>query len=147
MDSYRALFVASLVLLMVIAGCGTGGGYNPNNVTVTVSPAAVTIPANGQVTLQATVNGLCSTCTSSIQYWSIAEDPDNSVNCTWSTMPPTGPCPGGTIQQIPGGLSSSLTVTYYAPSTPGTFQVSAAWCICFTPAIIKQGMSVITVSP
>jgi len=32
-------------------------------------------------------------------------------------------------------------VTYYAPSTPGTFQVSAAWCICFTPAIIKQGMS------
>ena len=34
MDSYWALFVASLVLLMVIAGCGTGGGYNPNNVTV-----------------------------------------------------------------------------------------------------------------
>jgi hypothetical protein len=57
-NSHRVLCVASLVLLIVIGGCGGGGsGFDPNNVTVTVSPAAVTIPASGTKTLQATVKG------------------------------------------------------------------------------------------
>src|SRR5437016_12002829 len=36
--------VASLVLLIVIAGCGGGSGTNFNNVTVTVSPVTATVP-------------------------------------------------------------------------------------------------------
>ena len=66
MDLSRALCVGLLVLLIFITACGSGGGSLdpnfPNNVTVTVSPSAVTIPANGQVTWQATVHGHFSGC-------------------------------------------------------------------------------------
>jgi hypothetical protein len=141
MNSCRALFfVAPLVLLIVIAGCGGGGGgFDPNNVTVTVSPAAATVAANGQVTLQATVSGLCSSCRPTVS-WSIAELASGS-QCNWmGTTPPAGPCPDGTIQ---GAEAGSLTVTYHAPSTSGTFHVVAQELVTFT--ITKQATSVITV--
>jgi hypothetical protein len=140
----RALCVPSLVLLIVITGCGTSG-FNPNNVTVTISPATATAPENGQVPLQATVNGLCSGCVPSIQEWSITEN--EGSGCTWMNTPPAGPCPGGTIQEAATG--TSLTVTYFAPSAPGTFHVIADVCLCFevNPPVSKEGTSVITVSP
>jgi hypothetical protein len=153
MNSNRFLWIVSFALLIVIAGCGTGAGYDANNVTVTVSPAAATVAADGQVTLQATVKGLCSGCGSMIQQWSIAEDPSDGVNCTFFEAPPIGPCPGGSIQETVGGLSSSLTVIYFAPSTPGTYHVTAEWStaggisIGGGSPVFKDGTSVITVSP
>jgi hypothetical protein len=56
---------------------------DPKNVTVTVSPAAATVVADGQVTLQADVKGLCSTWASMIQQWSIAEDPSGGASRTF----------------------------------------------------------------
>ncbi len=141
-DSGRSLFFVTLVLLLIAtAGCG-GGGFNANKVTVAVAPAAVTVSASGQVTLQATVHGLCSSCNPSINVWSITEN--NGVNCSWIDTPPSGPCPGGTIQETGGNF---LTVMYHAPSASGTFHVIAEWCDCFAnPIISKDGTSVITVS-
>jgi hypothetical protein len=145
MNSARALCAGSMVVLFLIAGCGSGSdGFDPNKVTVTVSPAAVTIPAGDAVTLQATVKGLCSTCISLINEWKITEN-GGSPNCTWFDTPPLGPCPGGTIQEVTGG--NSLTATYHSPSTSGTFHVVAEWCICFGSSITKDGTSVVTVSP
>jgi len=150
MDSYRARFVASLVLLMVTAGCGTGNNnsFNPNNVTVTVSPPTVTIPTNGQVILQATVTGLCSACIASFQSWSITENPSGADCATYVGITPPGPCPAGTLQ-IPNG--DALTVTYFAPNTPGTLHVNAEWedFVNFTgpPVATKVGTSVVTLSP
>jgi hypothetical protein len=140
---YRALG-GLLVLMVVLAGCG-GGGYNANNVTVTVAPATATIPANGQMTLQATVNGNCSGCAGSIYAWSVSEN--NGADCEWFTTQPDGPCPGGTIQETAGGPSSTLTVTYFAPSTSGTYHVVAGWSAGFGAPVSKDGTSVITVSP
>jgi hypothetical protein len=146
MNSYLALFVAPLVLLVAVAGCGGGGGFNPNNVTVAVSPATATIPANGQVTLQATVNGLCSTCTPAIFLWSVtAGDSNGDSGCDWFTTPPSGPCPSGTIQETAGG--NTLTVTYFAPSTAGTYHIVAEWSGGFGSPVTKDGTSVISVSP
>ena len=145
MNSYRAFYVASLVLLIVITGCGGGSGFDPNKVTVTVSPATVTIAANGQVTLQATVKGAPINAVSS---WTIAELKTNGASgaqCNWvGTTPPAGPCPDGTIQ---GADAGSLTVTYHAPSTPGAFRVIAEWSAAFNPIVTKDATSVITVSP
>jgi hypothetical protein len=141
----RALGVESLVLLIVIAGCGGGGSSSsdPNNVTVTVSPPAVTVSASGQVTLQATVNG--SSAAPALN-WTIAELQTNGASgaqCNWSgTTPPAGPCPDGTIQ---GADASSLTVTYLAPSTSGTFHVIAQDNVSMT--LVKAATAVITVSP
>ena len=144
----RLRCVPGFALLIVFAACGSGP-YNFNQVSVSVSPAAVTIPVNGTVTLQATVSGLCSNCVGLIQYWTIAEDPNNGWSCFWFTTPPAGPCPGGTIQPSNSqGVFDTHTVTYYAPSTPGTFHVSAVWCDCagsLTNA--KTGTSVVTVDP
>ena len=122
MNSYRAFYVASLVLLIVMTGCDRGSGFDPNKVTVTVSPPAVTIPASGQVTLQATVKGAPISAVSS---WTIAELKTNGASgaqCNWVGTTPPGPCPDGMIQ---GADAGSLTVTYHAPSAPGTFHVIA----------------------
>jgi len=40
-----AFLAVPVILLIVIFGCGTGG-VDPHNVTVTISTAEVTIPAN-----------------------------------------------------------------------------------------------------
>jgi hypothetical protein len=92
--------------------------------------------------LQATITGLCSTCSPSINTWTISEDTSGG-GCVWSNTPPTVPCPSGTIQLVvPGNF---LTATYHAPSTSGTFHVVAEWCICFGSSITKDGKSTITV--
>jgi hypothetical protein len=142
------LHTAVVVLLAgLISGCG--GGYNANNVTVSVSPAAVTVPTNGQVTLQATVNGFCSGCMPQIE-WSISEN--NGAGCTWGGVnsPPAGPCPGGTIQGQGTAGPLSPTVIYFAPNASGTFHVSASQNVGVTEnllAQVKEGTSVVTVSP
>ncbi len=149
MNCRAPLLVESLALLIVITGCG--GGYSQsdrlNKVTVTVSPAgAVTIPPGGEVTLHAMVTG-----SSRHSVALFGASPDYQTNgasgarCNWSdTTPPAGPCPDGTIQ---GEDTSplSVTVTYHAPSTSGTFHVIAEWSTAFTPAVVRDGTSVITV--
>jgi hypothetical protein len=147
MKSNQVLCLTSFVMLIVLAGCGYGS-FDPNNVTVTLSPATATVSADGQVPLQATVHHNCTGCTP-LYNWLIAENGD--VNCSWIAdyTPPAGPCPGGTLQQpeaLPGG-----TVTYFAPSTPGKFHVTAQ-SLYFTnilgpPTTTKQATSVITVRP
>ncbi|MGA8492097.1 MAG: hypothetical protein WB711_16845 [Terriglobales bacterium] len=147
MHSRRPLCSAMFALLIITVACGGGPGVvlgsgNPD-VTVTISPAAATIPEGGKVTLQATLKGLCSECISFITFWSVVEN-DNNV-CLWGgvNMPPIGPCPGGTILLNPPA-GNTLIVTYYAPSTPGTFHVTAEYSIV---GVDSHGTSVITVSP
>jgi hypothetical protein len=142
---YRVLSVGLLVLLMT--GCGGGNeGFKANNVTVSISPATASVAASSQVTLQASVKGLCSTCASDIFSWSISENATaGASSCNWFDTPPVVPCPAGTIQ---GTSQSTLTVTYHPPSTPGTYHVVAEWCDCLgSPTVKKTGTSVITVTP
>lgn len=142
--NHRALFfVAPLFLLIVIAGCG-GGGFNESNVTVNVSPASASVAASGQVTLQATVRGLCSSCPPLVT-WRIVEQQTNGSSCQWQgATPPAGPCPDGTIQGA--DAPPALAVTYHAPSASGTFHVTAEWCDCFAnPPVVKDATAAIIV--
>jgi hypothetical protein len=144
MNLSRALCMGSFALLIITAGCGGGSGFDTNNVTVTVSPSSVTIPASGQVTLQATVEG--SPAAPALT-WTITELQTNGASgsqCNWQgTTPPAGPCPDGTIQ---GADASPYTpVTYLAPSTSGTFHVVAQDDVSLTS--VKSGTAVVTVSP
>jgi hypothetical protein len=147
MKSNQASGVTSFVMLIVLAGCGYGS-FDPNNVTVVLSPATATVSADGQVRLQATVHHNCTGCTP-FYNWLVAENGD--VNFSWvvDSAPPVGPCPGGTLQQ-PSGLQGA-TVTYFAPDAPGKFHVTAQ-SLYFTnilgpPTTTKQATSVITVGP
>ena len=137
----------SLVLLLFIAGCGGGGGTVSSSVTVTVSPATVTIPISDQVTLQATVKGTSNDANPSLN-WSIDELKTNGASgaqCNWlDATPPAGPCPDGTIQ---GADANSSTVTYHAPSSAGTFHITAEIIVSLSPPVLKDGTSVITVGP
>jgi hypothetical protein len=56
MNSRRALCGPLVVLIVIAGGCG-GAGLNSITAVATASPAAVTVPVNGHVTLQATVSG------------------------------------------------------------------------------------------
>jgi hypothetical protein len=150
MYSYRIFYMGSLVLLILVtAGCAGGGrSVNDNDVTVTVSPAVVTVPANGQVTLQATVTGT-GTATNALT-WSMAELQTNGASgaqCDWLDTPPEGPCPDGTIQQ--NSAANFEAVTYHAPGTSGgPFHVIAEWSTVDAGVVItKDGTSAITVSP
>jgi hypothetical protein len=146
MNSLRTIWLGLLVVTTAMTGCSTGGGFNANNVTVTVSPATAAVPASGKAVLMATVHGLCSTCVPSINLWYVNENnPANGSICDWFTTPPTAPCPAGTIQLTEGGDSSTLTVTYFAPSTPGTYHVVAQWALLTGP--VQDGESVVTVGP
>jgi hypothetical protein len=146
MSSYRPLRAIPVVFLIVLAGCGSGS-FNPNNVTLTISPAAATIPTNGQVTLQAILKNNCPGCMGPIQSWTIAENPSGANCTTFVGIVPSGPCPAGTIQ-IP---VTSLTVIYVAPNTPGTNHITAEWDAFDNfngpPTVTKDATSVITVSP
>jgi hypothetical protein len=143
-NSNRFLCAVSIVLLVVLTGCGAGGGYDAGSVTVTVSPVAATVAASGQVNLQAAVHGFCTGCMPQI-VWSVAENFPN--NCTWVDMntPPAGPCPGGTMQGQGAEGPLSETVIYFAPSTAGTYHISASQFV--TLSLTVQAASVITVSP
>ena len=149
MIPYRVLSVA-LLSMLIATGYGESNkdlGF-ANRVTVSISPATASVAANSQVTLQATVNGLCSGCASDIFAWSISEDAtEGGSACDWFDTPPTVSCPAGTIQQTEGASESTLTVTYHAPSTPGTYHVVAEWCDCLGSGIKKTGTSVISVTP
>jgi hypothetical protein len=138
MNACRSIWVSTLGLLIIVAGCGTG--FDPNNVNVTVSPATAAVSENGQTTLQANVNDLCSTCSPEIG-WSVTEN--NGLLCSWVDTQPSGPCPGGTIQVLAFG--NSPTATYIAPNTTGVFHVVAEDVVTFT--IMKEGTSVVTVTP
>lgn len=144
-----------LVLAVSFLGCGSSQGYNANNVTVAVSPATATVHASGKVELQATVTGLCSSCMPEIDSWGITEDAgpgdSNGSSCDWFTSngPPITSCPAGTIEETPGGPSSTLAVTYHAPGTPGTYHIVAQCCgggLLGTLPPLKQGTSVMTVT-
>lgn len=143
MNLSRALCVTLLVLLIVTVGCGGGSSFDPNNVTVAISPSAATIPTSGQVALLAIVKG--SPAAPALT-WSIVELQTNGASgsqCNWSgSTPPAGPCPDGTIQGVDAG---SLKVTYLAPSTTGTFHVIAQDNVSLT--LVKDATAVVTVSP
>lgn len=149
LNPQRALYVLAFVLLIVSASCGISGNkLNPNNVSVSVSPATAATPTNGQVPLQATVQGLPSAYISSISLWTITENPSGADCATDVGITPPGPCPAGTIQLTD---ADELTVTYFAPSTPGTYHVNAEWedfvNLSGPPLATQTGTSVITVSP
>lgn len=132
-----------LIFVVVIPGCG-GGGFDRNKVTVTVSPAAVTIPPNGEVTLQATVRGTDNDPAQPVN-WSIKELQTNGssgAQCNWWDTPPVDPCPFGTIQLT---VAPGRTATYHAPSSTGTFHVVVEWGGFLDPA--KDATATITVAP
>ena len=146
MNSCRTLWLAvSLAFLFVISGCGGSSGdkFNPNNVSVTVSPASANVAVGGQVPVQATVNNDCSGCAPSV-LWSIQEMQVNGATgaqCNWSgSTPPDGPCPYGTIEG-----TETTSVTFHAPSTTGTVHVEAEWTFISNPPISKTATSAITV--
>lgn len=146
MSSRRnCLLAASLILLIVVSGCGgSSSGFDPNNVTVSISPPTATVAEGGQVTLQATVSG-CSSCAPAVT-WSIRELQTNGASgaqCNWqSPTPPAGPCPDGTIEE--GGTPPFVTVTFHAPSSPGTIHIIAEWTLASNPPVTKDGTAAIT---
>ena len=143
------LRVAFLVLSTGLTlACGSGQ-FNPNEVAVMISPQTAAVATNGQTTLQATIKHDCNGCLPLLT-WTINEN--EGASCDWlDNVPPTGPCPAGTLQASGGAFPSGLTVTYIAPSTPGTFHVTAEWDyspdLFGPPTITVLASSVITVTP
>ncbi len=138
MNSYRSVCFATLVLLVVCAGCGGGKPLPPP--TEALAPATATVAVNGQVPVVLTVSGLCGTCSLPGVAWGIDED---GGGCNWTTTLPAGPCPGGTIQITGADVGDSLTVMYFAPSAPGTYHVRGQAILVG----VAGAVSTVTVTP
>src|SRR5271163_4084274 len=148
MSRHLTLYITSLFLLMAFAACGSSSKFNPNNVSVSVSPATANVATSGQLPLQASVQGLGSGIPSSVTLWTITENPTTSDCAVYVGIVISDPCPAGTIQIA---NSTELTVTYFAPTTAGTYHVVAEWedFVNFTgpPLATKTGTTVVTVGP
>ena len=126
--------VGRVLILVVFVGCllgvwGCGGGsqhFDPNSVTVTITPAKANVPAGGTLTLQGTVNGECSSCAPSLLFeiQEIMTPGASGTQCNWVTGDslPAGPCPYGTLEI---GLGLTTKAIFHAPSTPGTVHIIA----------------------
>jgi hypothetical protein len=148
MNSCRIVYVCTLAVFIALAGCG-GKQTNFNNVTVTVSPTAATIPTGGQTSLTATVTGLPGGASPALN-WTITELTGNGASgaqCTWIAggTPPSGPCPDGTIEMQ--SAMNETAATYFAPGAAGTFHVNVQWSSISNPPVIKSAMATIIVTP
>ena len=151
MHSCRGLLSAApLLLLIAISGCGGGGGdqVHTNDEVVSVAPPTATVSAGGQVTLQASVSGCGGApCPAPAFTWAIGELQTNGATgaqCNWQgATPPPGPCPNGTIEGA--DTPPFVSVTFHAPSTPGTIHVLAQVFEFSNPPVVKTGTAVITV--
>jgi hypothetical protein len=105
-----------LSICLLIAACG-GSSNTPANLQIQFSPAAPTVAVNSsiQITANTTPNFLQNDAQAT---WSIAGEGNECIQA-----PPTSACPSGTLQWVVTAYQP-LTVTYNAPSTPGTYQVS-----------------------
>jgi hypothetical protein len=138
------------LMLVVIAGCGGGADHwDPNNVTVTVSPASANVAPSGTLDVQATINNLCKTCAPDALFviGEMETDGASGSQCNWSTgdPQPVGPCPDGTIEV---GIGASTKATFHAPNTTGTVHVIAEWFAQdpkTNQTIIKSATATITV--
>jgi hypothetical protein len=148
------LFLASIALLLPTVACG-GGGWDPNNVVVTLSPASATVASGAQISLQATVTGLPSDGGNPALTWAIVElqsAGSTGAQCNWrgSSTPQAPSCPDGTIElPMPTDLAkgpNTTTAIYHASGSTGTFHVIVNWSTGFTPAITKSATSTITVT-
>ena len=131
----QALCVESLVLLIVITGCGGGSGSQTQQSDGDRFTGGRHDPPSGEVTLQATVTGSPGTprplehrrTTDKWCQRRAVQLVGYHAAC-W-TMP----------RRYDSGRrhpSTSVTVTYHAPSTSGTFHVIAEWSTAFTPALL-----------
>ena len=125
MSRFRVAFATTVAGLMVLlAGCGTGGLPHSNQVTASVTPAQATVSIGGSVALTGSATGFTA---APIIQWYIQESRDISFtnNCGFLTSeaPPQTGCPYGyvmfaDVSQFPSSAA------YYAPSTPGTYHVT-----------------------
>lgn len=122
-----ALFLLAFASLAAMLCCGGASDLpHSSQVTLTITPAAATIPANGTVDLQGTVVGLSSP---TLDWWQQdhhdAMGINGSQNCDHLTDPVLIPgCRFGYLTGSGMIQAASAVATYHAPPTPGTYHVT-----------------------
>lgn len=108
------------VVVVFLTACGGGSMPAPAPLQITLSPSAPSVGVNSSVAIMAQITPALQKNVSTT-LWSIAGE--SQGECTQS--PPSSQCPNGTLewQLLPSGYSVTA-VTYFAPSTPGSYQVS-----------------------
>ena len=140
--------VASFTLLLVLIAtsmliaCGGSSSNTPLPLQIQFSPAAPSVAANSSVQITATTNPPFLQNAAQAT-WSIVGESSDCIQA-----PPTSACPSGTLQWEVTAYQP-LTVTYNAPSTPGTYQVSLQakiFDIAYSNKVDYQGAATVTVT-
>ena len=139
-----ASFASLLALIgtFLLTACGGSSSNTPRPLQIQFSPAAPSVAANSsvQITANTTPNFLQNDAQAT---WSIVGESSECIQA-----PPTSACPSGTLQWEVTAYQP-LTVTYNAPSTPGTYQVSLQAKIfdsAYPNKVDYQGAATVTVT-
>ena len=124
-----ALLFLALASFAAILSCGGASDLpHSSQVTLTITPAAASVPVNGAVDLQGSVVGLSDP---TLDWWQQEHHDQTGINgsqdCDYVTQVTTyivSTCTAGYLTG-PGMVSaSSSTEVYHAPATPGTYHVT-----------------------
>ncbi len=124
-----ALFLLALASLASLLSCGGASDLpHSSEVTLTITPAAATIPVNGSIDLQGNVVGLSNP---TLDWWQQDHHDATGINgsqdCDYVrqvTPYILSTCTAGYLTG-PGMVNAATsTEVYHAPSTPGTYHIT-----------------------
>ncbi|MGC2112322.1 MAG: hypothetical protein WA655_22575 [Candidatus Korobacteraceae bacterium] len=125
---HRLSLLVTSLLLFVVTGCGGGNSSNtPAALTIQLSPAAPSVPVNASIAIDAQTSPSLPKYTGTLT-WSI-QGYSSPTDCTEvmgnpESAPPISGCPRGWLAWGPSLTGyTPLGVYYYAPDTPGNYQV------------------------
>jgi hypothetical protein len=110
----------ALLVIGLLASCGGSSSTTPAPLQITLTPSAPSIVVNSSVAITAETTPTFPKYLGQMT-WSVPGE--SQALCT--QVMPSSSCPNGTLtwELQPPGFPPSA-VTYYAPSTPGSYQVS-----------------------
>jgi hypothetical protein len=149
-ERFALWFVPVLIAIGLLTSCGGGGSTGIANLQIQLTPPAPSLAVNSSVLISAQTEpsktGYFETLT-----WTVQGFPTSCVEVVENpqSAPPLSPCPNGWLAENstpPPQLF--LGVYYYAPSTPGTYQVNVQGQITNDSGtmIVNQGSASATVT-
>jgi hypothetical protein len=111
--------ILSALFICFLASCGGSSSNGPGTLQFAMTPTAPTLAVNSSITISAQPTPTLPKYYGSTA-WSVVGE--SGGECT--QVQPNPECPNGTLawNLVPTGYQV-LQVTYYAPATPGTYQV------------------------
>ena len=147
-STFARKVIPGVFLCCVLTSCGGSSSNTPGTLHIQLSPTSPTLAVNSSIAISAQTTPTLPVNDPTYDGWMnwsiVGESQDQ---CTQTL--PNPQCPNGTLEWHIPIRSAPMEVTYYAPATPGSYQVSVQGSIydMSNPNKIEyQGTATVTVT-